>query len=261
MTETLIQFKNVYKAFGPKVIMNNVSLDVYKGETLAVIGPSGTGKSTVLKLLIGLLKPDAGQIIIKGHDVTAYNENDWNELRKDMGMVFQYSALFDFLDVGENVAFGLRQHTHKNEEEITARVQELLAMVDLPGTEHSYPAELSGGMKKRVSLARAIALNPEIVFYDEPTAGLDPITSTTVSELILKTKKTLGVTSLLVTHDMPSVFMAADRVLMLNAGEIVFLGTVEEIKKSTIPLVQQFIGGEMLMEQAREKGAAGSESN
>jgi len=255
--EPIIQFQEVNMSFGPKVILDKVSFDVYSGETLAVIGPSGCGKSTVLKLLIGLLEPDSGRIIIKGNNVCDFSEDEWNELRKVMGMVFQYSALFDFLDVGENVAFGLRQHTDKSEKEIQEIVTKMLDMVGLPNTEKSYPAELSGGMKKRVSLARAIALEPEIVFYDEPTAGLDPIMANVISELILKTKATLGVTSLLVTHDMASAFMAADKIAMLNEGHIVAMGTVEQIKKSSNPLVQQFIRGELFVENKRKDGATG----
>jgi phospholipid/cholesterol/gamma-HCH transport system ATP-binding protein len=240
----VIQFKNVKKAFGEKVILDGINFQIDKGKTLAVIGPSGIGKSTVLKLMIGLLAPDSGEIIIKGENVVDYTEDQWNNLRRDMGMVFQYSALFDFLDVGENVAFGLRQHTKMSEEEIKKRVTELLGMVGLPGTEEAYPAELSGGMKKRVGLARALALNPDIVFYDEPTAGLDPIMANNISRLILQTKKKLGVTSVLVTHDMTSAFLAADDVLLLNKGQIAFMGTVEETKATTNPMVREFIRGE-----------------
>ena len=256
MAEPIIQFQEVTMAFGSKVVLDKVSFDVYAGETLAVIGPSGCGKSTVLKLVIGLLTPNSGHIIIKGRDVIDFTEDEWNELRKDMGMVFQYSALFDFLNVGENVAFGLRQHTDKSEKEIQEIVAKMLEMVGLPGIEAEEPAELSGGMKKRVSLARAIALEPELVLYDEPTAGLDPIMANVISELILKTKATLGVTSLLVTHDMGSAFMAADKIALLNQGHIEAMGTVTEIKKSSNKLVQQFIRGELFVEKNREEGVA-----
>ena len=244
MEAPVIQFKNVHKTFGDKTVLDDISFQISKGETLAVIGPSGIGKSTVLKLMIGLLTPDSGEIIIKGENVVDYTEEQWNNLRRDMGMVFQYSALFDFLDVGENVAFGLRQHTKQSEEEIQKRVTELLDMVGLPDTERLYPAELSGGMKKRVGLARALALRPDIVFYDEPTAGLDPIMANNISRLILQTKKQLGVTSVLVTHDMTSAFLAADEVLLLNKGKIAFMGTVEETKATTNPMVKEFIRGE-----------------
>ena len=260
MAEPIIKVQEVCMSFGPKVVLDKLSFEVGAGETLAVIGPSGCGKSTVLKLLIGLLSPDSGHIIIKGQDVVTFSEDQWNELRKEMGMVFQYSALFDFLNVSENVAFGLRQHTNKSEKEIQTIVTKMLDMVGLPGTEKAYPAELSGGMKKRVSLARAIALEPEIVLYDEPTAGLDPIMANVISELILKTKATLGATSLLVTHDMGSAFMAADKIAMLNEGHIEAMGTVAEIKKSTNPFVQQFIKGELFAANNRKEGAASEQS-
>ncbi len=261
MTDPIIQFKEVSKAFGSKVILDKVSFAITPGETVAVIGPSGTGKSTVLKLLIGLLPLDSGDIIIKGQSVVDYTEDQWNQLRKSMGMVFQYSALFDFLNVGENVAFGLRQHTTKSEEEIQTIVKELLDSVGLTGAEESYPAELSGGMKKRVSLARAIALKPEIIYYDEPTAGLDPIMAGNISELILQTKRKLGVTSLLVTHDMASAFLAADRILLLDNGHIAFTGTVQETKASTNPLVRRFIRGEMYMEKEKARGGQDENTN
>ena len=219
-----------------------------KGETLAVIGPSGTGKSTVLKILIGLLKPLGGQVIIQGNHVENYTEEQWNKLRQHMGMVFQYSALFDFLDVSENVAFGLRQHTAMKEPEIQARVRELLASVGLTGNEHVYPAELSGGMQKRVGLARALALQPDIILYDEPTAGLDPIMAANISQLIKDTKEKLGITGVLVTHDMASAFMCADRILMLSEGSIVFSGTVDEAKRTQEPTVKAFIRSDLFKE-------------
>ena len=175
MSGYVIEFQNVNMVFGKKAILKDVSFTVSKGETLAVIGPSGSGKSTILRLLIGLLEPTEGKILINGQDVSQFDEDHWNVLRQKMGMVFQYSALFDFLTVGENVAFGLRQHTELSEAEIQKIVAERLEQVGLPGTQAAYPAELSGGMKKRVSLARATALQPGIVLYDEPTAGLDPM--------------------------------------------------------------------------------------
>jgi phospholipid/cholesterol/gamma-HCH transport system ATP-binding protein len=213
---------------------------------LAVIGPSGTGKSTVLKVLTGLLPPTSGSVVINGQETNGFDEAQWDELRKYMGVVFQYSALFDFLTVGENVAFGLRRHFKLPEEEIQASVDELLQMVGLPDTKAMMPAELSGGMKKRVGLARALAMQPQVVFYDEPTAGLDPVMTMTISRLIRKTQGKFGVTSLLVTHDMESVFTSADRVAMLYNGNIVQVGTVEEIKNSTNPIVRAFISGQEL---------------
>lgn len=230
MAEAVISLRQLNITFGTHTVLDNIDLDVYKGETLAVLGPSGTGKSTVLRSMIGLLEPNGGQIFIQGEDVSGLDEDGWNRLRMKMGMVFQYSALFDFLTVGENVAFGLRQHTDKSDEEIQGIVTQMLDLVGLPGTQDLYPAELSGGMKKRVGLARAIAVNPEIVLYDEPTAGLDPIMSRNISRLIKKTQEQLHVTSVLVTHDMQSAFYAADRVAMLYEGHIVAIGTAEEMK-------------------------------
>lgn len=249
MAEAVISLRQLNITFGTHTVLDNIDLDVYKGETLAVLGPSGTGKSTVLRSMIGLLEPNGGQIFIQGEDVSGLDEDGWNRLRMKMGMVFQYSALFDFLTVGENVAFGLRQHTDKSDEEIQGIVTQKLDLVGLPGTQDLYPAELSGGMKKRVGLARAIAVNPEIVLYDEPTAGLDPIMSRNISRLIKKTQEQLHVTSVLVTHDMQSAFYAADRVAMLYEGHIVAIGTAEEMKNSTNPIVKAFIEGREIKEQ------------
>lgn len=249
MAEAVISLRQLNITFGTHTVLDNIDLDVYKGETLAVLGPSGTGKSTVLRSMIGLLEPNGGQIFIQGEDVSGLDEDGWNRLRMKMGMVFQYSALFDFLTVGENVAFGLRQHTDKSDEEIQGIVTQMLDLVGLPGTQDLYPAELSGGMKKRVGLARAIAVNPEIVLYDEPTAGLDPIMSRNISRLIKKTQERLHVTSVLVTHDMQSAFYAADRVAMLYEGHIVAIGTAEEMKNSTNPIVKAFIEGREIKEQ------------
>lgn len=249
MAEAVISLRQLNITFGTHTVLDNIDLDVYKGETLAVLGPSGTGKSTVLRSMIGLLEPDGGQIFIQGEDVSGLDEDGWNRLRMKMGMVFQYSALFDFLTVGENVAFGLRQHTDKSNEEIQGIITQMLDLVGLPGTQDLYPAELSGGMKKRVGLARAIAVNPEIVLYDEPTAGLDPIMSRNISRLIKKTQEQLHVTSVLVTHDMQSAFYAADRVAMLYEGHIVAIGTAEEMKNSTNPIVKAFIEGREIKEQ------------
>lgn len=249
MAEAVISLRQLNITFGTHTVLDNIDLDVYKGETLAVLGPSGTGKSTVLRSMIGLLEPNGGQIFIQGEDVSGLDEDGWNRLRMKMGMVFQYSALLDFLTVGENVAFGLRQHTDKSDEEIQGIVTQMLDLVGLPGTQDLYPAELSGGMKKRVGLARAIAVNPEIVLYDEPTAGLDPIMSRNISRLIKKTQEQLHVTSVLVTHDMQSAFYAADRVAMLYEGHIVAIGTAEEMKNSTNPIVKAFIEGREIKEQ------------
>lgn len=246
MERPVIEFQKVDMSFGPKVVLDQVSFSVARGETLAVIGPSGTGKSTVLKILIGLLKPLGGHVLIQGQPVENDTEAQWNQLRQHMGMVFQYSALFDFLDVGENVAFGLRQHTSMSEDAIQKRVKELLEAVGLAGNEHVYPAQLSGGMQKRVGLARALALQPDIILYDEPTAGLDPIMATNISQLILDTKNKLGITGVLVTHDMASAFLCADRILMLSHGHIAFSGTVEEARHTREPLVRAFLRSDIL---------------
>lgn len=247
--EPVIKIRKLKIAFGSKVVLNEIDLDIFPGETLAVIGPSGTGKSTVLKVLTGLLTPTSGSVVIEGQETSSFDEAQWDELRKHMGVVFQYSALFDFLTVGENVAFGLRRHFSLPEEGIQKRVEELLKLVGLPDAKDMMPAELSGGMKKRVGLARALAMEPQIVYYDEPTAGLDPVMTMTISHLIKKTQQKFNVTSLLVTHDMESVFTCADRVAMLYNGKIVQIGTVDEIKNSTNPVVRAFISGQELKKE------------
>lgn len=243
MQEPMIKIRQLKIAFGDKVVLDDMDLDVYAGETLAVIGPSGTGKSTVIKVLTGLLPPTSGSVVIDGQETSGFGEEEWDALRKRMGVVFQYSALFDFLNVGENVAFGLRRHTRLPEEEIKKRVATLLQLVGMPDTQKLLPSELSGGMKKRVGLARALAMEPQIVFYDEPTSGLDPVMTMTISRLIRKTQRQLGVTSVLVTHDMASAYFAADRIAMLYKGKIVQLGTADEIKNSDNPVVRAFVNG------------------
>lgn len=249
MNEVMISLRQLTMAFGSKVVLDELDLDVYKGETLAVIGPSGSGKSTVIKVLTGLLAPTSGSVQIEGQETSGFDDDAWDELRCHMGVVFQYSALFDFLSVGENVAFGLRQHFKLPEAEIQSRVAALLEMVGMPGTQSMMPAELSGGMKKRVGLARALAMQPQVVFYDEPTSGLDPVMTMTISRLIRKTQQTLGVTSVLVTHDMESAYFAADRIAMLYKGKIVQVGTPDEIKRSSNPIVHAFVNGLELKEE------------
>ena len=249
MNEVMISLRQLTMAFGSKVVLDELDLDVYKGETLAVIGPSGSGKSTVIKVLTGLLAPTSGSVQIEGQETSGFDDDAWDELRCHMGVVFQYSALFDFLSVGENVAFGLRQHFKLPEAEVQSRVAALLEMVGMPGTQSMMPAELSGGMKKRVGLARALAMQPQVVFYDEPTSGLDPVMTMTISRLIRKTQQTLGVTSVLVTHDMESAYFAADRIAMLYKGKIVQVGTPDEIKRSRNPIVRAFVNGLELKEE------------
>lgn len=255
MAENMIEFIDVSLAFGDNVILNRVNLKVKKGETVAILGPSGTGKSTLLRILIGLQEPDGGNINVFGtKNIIGRSEEEWDDVRKHMGMVFQYSALFDFLTVYENVAFGLRQHTEKSEEEIHDVVMEMLKVVGLPGLENKYPATLSGGMKKRISFARAIAINPEILLYDEPTAGLDPIMANVITDLMISIRKKLGATALLVTHDMKSAFRAADRVAMIYDGDIVANLPTKEFQSSKNPLVYNFIHGRDLKTPLTDKG-------
>lgn len=239
----MIQLSAVNMNIHGNHILQDINLSIAAGETMVIIGPSGSGKSTLLRLIVGLLKPTSGEIWVKDKEISRLSEDELNQLRLNMGMVFQYSALFDSMTVGENVAFGLREHTKLSEEEISKVVRRKLRMVGLFGKEKVMPNELSGGMKKRVSLARAIAVNPEIILYDEPTAGLDPIMSEKIDRLISSTKRIMGVTSVVVTHHMTSAFNIADRIAMIYGGRIIEVGTVEEIKQSANPVVQQFIYG------------------
>ncbi len=239
----MIELQNVVLAYENRVILDHVDLTIHDGETLAILGGSGAGKSTLLKLIIGLLRPTSGTILVNGVDITQIDENEFDKLRQTMGMVFQYSALFDSMSVGENVAFGLRQHTSMSEEEIQRTVANKLRMVGLPKTEHYMPSELSGGMKKRISLARAIALDPNIILYDEPTSGLDPITSGTISRLIRSMQSHLQCSSIVVTHDMNSAFFVADRIALLDKGKFIEVSPTEEFRHSKNPKVQQFIEG------------------
>jgi phospholipid/cholesterol/gamma-HCH transport system ATP-binding protein len=239
----MITVDHVYQTFGSRHILKDVNLTIHDGETLVILGASGSGKSTLLKIIIGLLKPTSGKVLVDGKDVTAMDEDAMNQERIHMGMVFQYSALFDSMNVKENVAFGLRQHTKLSEEEIDRIVKEKLHLVGLDGIENLMPANLSGGMKKRVSLARAIALDPDIILYDEPTAGLDPIRSTDISCLIRQTQRLMHATSVVVTHDLKSAYAIADRLAFLYEGKFLFIGTAEQIKQCPDPRVQQFIQG------------------
>jgi phospholipid/cholesterol/gamma-HCH transport system ATP-binding protein len=237
----MIKLIDLNMEYGERVIMRDVNLTIKKGETLAVVGPSGTGKSTLLKLLIGLARATSGQVWVDGKEISRLKEKELDEARLGMGMVFQYSALFDSMSVGENVAFGLRQHTDMKEDEIRRIVEERLAGVGLAGLADAMPNELSGGMKKRVGLARALAFKPNIILYDEPSSGLDPIMSRKIDELILETQKNFGVTSVVVTHDMESAYRIADRIAVLYEGRFVQIGTPDEIRKSDHPYVQEFV--------------------
>ncbi|MBU1109240.1 MAG: ABC transporter ATP-binding protein [Candidatus Riflebacteria bacterium] len=240
----MIIISNLHKSFGSKQVLKGVNLKIYDGESLVILGPSGCGKSVLLKHIIGLVKPDSGQVIIDGEDITNFNQKQLDALRMRMGMLFQSAALFDSLNVGENIAFGLRRHTKLSNRAIHHLVSEKLEMVGLPGTNHLMPSELSGGMRKRVGLARAIAMEPEIILYDEPTTGLDPIMTSAIDELHLSLKERLGVTSIVVTHDLKSAYRVCDRIALHYGGQIVEIGTREEIINSPNPVVQQFIRGE-----------------
>ncbi len=228
---------------GGKTILNRLDLHVEKGETLAVMGMSGAGKSTLLKCLGGLLQPTLGQVIVDGVDIAGMSESRLDAVRIKIGMVFQYAALFDSLNVYENVSFGLRRHRKLSESEIAEIVRSRLAVVGLAHTEKLMPSELSGGMQKRVGLARALALDPQIVLYDEPTTGLDPITAATIAELIVKARNEFGVTSVLVSHDIPTIRSVSNRIAMLHKGKIAAIGTVDEMDNHANPIVTQFMSG------------------
>lgn len=236
----MIRLANVSKVYDGKYALHNINLTIKKGETLAVIGGSGSGKSTLLQLLVGLIRPDDGEIYIGGQEITHLSEKDMDKVRLNMGMVFQYSALFDSMTVGENVAFGLREHRNLPEEEIQRIIKEKLALVGLPGVEKKLPGELSGGMKKRVGLARAIAFGPDIIFYDEPSSGLDPISTAKIDELIVDMQKKLGVTSVVVTHDMASACRIADRIAMVYEGDLIAVDTVARFQQIEDERVQAF---------------------
>lgn len=239
----MIDIRHVYQTFGTRKILKDVSLTIRDGETMVILGASGSGKSTLLKLIIGLLKPTSGEVLVDGKDMALLSEEELNQERRHMGFVFQYSALFDSMNVKENVAFGLRMHTKLPEGEIDRIVKEKLHLVGLDGIENLMPANLSGGMKKRVSLARAIALEPRIILYDEPTAGLDPIRSTDISLLIKNTQKAMYATSVVVTHDLKSAEMIADRMAFLYKGSFLAVGKPEELYQSEDPRVRQFMEG------------------
>ena len=236
----MIKIKNVSKYFGAKAALKNINLEIDTGETLAIIGGSGSGKSTLLRLMIGLIKPSEGEIWIGDDEISKMDEKEITRVRLKMGMVFQYSALFDSMTVGDNVAFGLVEHTNLDKEKIREIVREKLKQVGLEGVEERMPNELSGGMKKRVSLARAIAFGPEIIFYDEPSSGLDPITTNRIDELIISTQKALNVTSIVVTHDMVSACKIADRIAMVYNGDLIAVDTVENFKRIDDPRVKEF---------------------
>ena len=239
----MIEIINLCKSFGSHVVLDNVNLNIQKGETMVIIGRSGTGKSVLLKHIIGIMKPDSGQVIIDGFDVTKAGEKELNNFRMKFGMLFQGAALFDSLTVGENVGFALYEHTTLSQTQIQKRVKECLAHVGLSGIENLKSAELSGGMRKRVGLARAVCVNPEIIMYDEPTTGVDPIMGDAINDLIVTLHDRLKITSVAVTHDMVSAYKIADRIAMLYKGKIIEVGMPDEIKNTKNPIVKQFVTG------------------
>ena len=238
-----IQFQEVSKRLGRNQVLRELKLDVARGESLVIIGRSGTGKSVLLKHVVGLMRPDHGTVRVNGVDVASLEEKELLSLREQMGMLFQGGALFDSMTIGENVGLALREHTPLPERQIEIIVSEKLALVGLSGSEGSRPSSLSGGMKKRAALARALALNPKIMLYDEPTTGLDPITSDVINRLIRRLQDRLKITSIAVTHDMRSAYHIADRIAMLHEGRIHAMGTPEEIQATRDPIVRQFIEG------------------
>lgn len=238
-----IEIEDLHKRFNQKVVLAGLTLRIKHGETMVVIGGSGTGKSVLLKHVIGLMKPDQGRVMVNGQEVGRLDDESLIEVRKQFGMLFQGAALFDSLSVWENVGFSLMQHSRHSPREIREVAREKLALVGLKGVEDLMPAELSGGMKKRVGLARAIVHEPQIMLYDEPTTGLDPIMADVINELIIRLKEQLKVTSIAITHDMTSAYKIADRIAMLYQGEILEVGTPDEIRGSTNPVVRQFITG------------------
>jgi phospholipid/cholesterol/gamma-HCH transport system ATP-binding protein len=252
--QTIISFKNISKAFGTNQVLGNLSLDINEGETITIIGGSGSGKSVLLKLLLDVLRADKGHIYFKGRDITVMNDWEIIDVRKNIGMLFQGAALFDSLTVGENIAYPIREHFKYSEDKIKKIVSAKLDLVGLSGLQQMMPADLSGGMKKRVGLARAIATDPAVILYDEPTTGLDPANTMRINRLIRELQRKLHVTSIVVTHDMASAFLVSDRLAMLYNKRIEFVGTPEEAKKSLNNVVQHFIQGYIGEEGARDAG-------
>ena len=242
MTDPAIELQDVAYAIGGRRVLDGISMQIMPGEIVSVMGSSGSGKTTLLKLMTGLIRATSGAILVQGSDITGMREDELDQVRLKMGLVFQYAALFDSMNVYDNILFGVTQHRrglkrNERDEIVTRR----LAQVDMAGVERLFPDELSGGMQKRVGLARALAMEPNIVFYDEPTSGLDPITSRTIDELIVATRGSTGVTSVIVSHDIGSVFRISDRVAMLHGGKLVIFDTPDMLRRSTIPAVREFV--------------------
>jgi phospholipid/cholesterol/gamma-HCH transport system ATP-binding protein len=238
-----VQVESLSKSFGNQTVLKGINLEVAEGETLSVLGRSGTGKSVLLKLIIGLHKPDSGSIRVNGEEVTKLPLKELNEVRKKVGFLFQQAALYDSLTIEENVAFPLRRHTKMSNDERGKRVRELLASVGMDQDAHKLPAELSGGMQKRVGLARALTLEPDILLFDEPTAGLDPITAAEIDDLILRLQKERQITSVIVTHDIHSARAVSDRLALMRDGQVLIEGTFDDLQKSRDPFVMQFLDG------------------
>ena len=261
MADATVELCDLWKSFGSLPVLRGIDLRVAPGEILTILGGSGSGKSVCLKHMIGLLRPNRGRVIVDGRDVTDCSERAWIDVRKRFGYVFQGAALFDSASVAENIAYPLREHLDWSEEKIAARVRDCLAAVALPGIEEKMPAELSGGMRKRIGVARAIALEPAVILYDEPTTGLDPANSRRIGQLILALRKRLGATSVVVTHDLELCFSVSDRVVLLKDGEFVVEGTTEEVRASSHPDVREFLeGGREALDVGGGPEARGEES-
>jgi len=239
--ENAIEVAALVTHYGDREILKNISFSIPKGQTTVILGGSGCGKSTLMKHLIGLLRPTRGNIFIGGKDITVMNESELDEARRKMGVLFQGSALLNSLNIGENVALPIREHTKLNDATIRIMARMKLELVGLSGFESFYPSQLSGGMKKRAGLARAMALDPELLFFDEPSAGLDPVTAAGLDELILKLRNVFRITSVVVTHELPSVFTIADYIIMLEAGNVLFSGTLDELRASDNPRIRMFL--------------------
>ena len=238
--DVFVEFRGVHKAYGSKRVLRGVDLKVYRGEVLVILGGSGSGKSVTLRHMLGLEAPDSGQVFVEDEDITELPEEELYRVRKKFGMLFQSGALFDSMTVFENVAFPLREHTEMSEEEIARAVREKLELVNLPNTAQLMPVDLSGGMRKRVGLARSIVLDPKMILYDEPTTGLDPITAQKINEMIIDLQSKLNVTSVVVTHDIQSAFSVGDRIAFLNRGVFEWVGTMDEARDSAHPMLREF---------------------
>jgi phospholipid/cholesterol/gamma-HCH transport system ATP-binding protein len=239
----MIVLENIHKRFGSREILRGVDLDIRKGETVCIIGGSGTGKSVTLKHVMRLLEPDEGRVILDGEDISHIAGRDLVEARRKLGVLFQSAALLQWLTVGENVALPLRENSPLSEERIQETVDQILVLLQIPQAKDLYPNQISGGMQKRAGLARAVVMKPEVILYDEPTSGLDPVKTALVDEMIIDMRTKLGVTQVVITHDMPSAYRIADRIAMLYEGKVIQYGTPADIKNTTNPIVRQFIEG------------------